>query len=58
MKRDARLRQILVRALIVEPDRKAAGEILDEWDKLKKMEASALGAPKPSDSESTRKERS
>ena len=34
MKRDARLRDVLVRALIVEPDRKTAGEILDEWDAM------------------------
>lgn len=34
MTRDQRLRVALIRALITEPDRKLAGEILDRWDEL------------------------
>jgi hypothetical protein len=34
VKRDKHLREALVKTLIVEPDRKLAGEILERWDEL------------------------
>lgn len=34
MRRDERLRLILVRALITEPNRKSAGEVLEHWDAM------------------------